>query len=150
MGAAVPSKGNRTQVASSELRSSRWPSWAPRPNMPHGFCGRKATLNRASALVDMVLNDHRNRDFCIKMGSDESHFNVSVGSGGQSHKTVHKPQPFRRERRSKAVSNRGPSAYQPNALPLGQTGVGHSLSLICQPTSEDMKLYFTNTSGKLA
>ena len=25
---------------------------------------------------------------CIKMGSDESHFNVSVGSGGQSHKTV--------------------------------------------------------------
>ena len=30
----------------------------------------------------------------IKMGSDESHFNVSVGSDGQSHKTVHKPQPF--------------------------------------------------------
>ena len=34
-------------------------------------------------------------DFCIKMGSDESHFNVSVDSDGQSHKTsVHKPQPF--------------------------------------------------------
>ena len=26
--------------------------------------------------------------FCIKMGSDESHFSVSVGSDGQSHKTV--------------------------------------------------------------
>ena len=25
---------------------------------------------------------------CIEMGSDESHFNVSVGSDGQSHKTV--------------------------------------------------------------
>ena len=25
---------------------------------------------------------------CIKMSSDESHFNVSVGSDGQSHKTV--------------------------------------------------------------
>ena len=25
---------------------------------------------------------------CIKMGSDESHFNVSVGSDGQRHKTV--------------------------------------------------------------
>ena len=25
---------------------------------------------------------------CIKMGSDESHFNVSVGSERQSHKTV--------------------------------------------------------------
>ena len=66
-------------------------------------------------LVNMVLNIHRNHkayqgrgegrwgereiiypslhchhlnDFCIKMGSDESHFNVSVGSDGQSHKTV--------------------------------------------------------------
>ena len=27
-------------------------------------------------------------NFCIKMGSDESHFNVSVGSDGQSHKRV--------------------------------------------------------------
>ena len=26
--------------------------------------------------------------FCIKVGSDESHFNVSVGSDGQSHRTV--------------------------------------------------------------
>ena len=31
--------------------------------------------------------DHKN-DSCIKMGSDESHFNVSVGSDGQSHRTV--------------------------------------------------------------
>ena len=30
------------------------------------------------------------------------------------------------ERRAEAVSNRGPSAYQPNALPLGQIG-----SLLC-------------------
>ena len=36
--------------------------------------------------------------------------------------SVHKPQPFGRERRAEVVSNRGPSAYQPNALPLGQTG----------------------------
>ena len=25
-------------------------AWALRPNEPYGFCGRKATLNRASAL----------------------------------------------------------------------------------------------------
>ena len=31
---------------------------------------------------------HHQNNFCIKMGSDESHFNVSVGSDGQSHKTV--------------------------------------------------------------
>ena len=30
----------------------------------------------------------------INMGSDESHFNVSVGSDGQSQDSVHKPQPF--------------------------------------------------------
>ena len=29
---------------------------------------------------------------------------------------------FSKRRRAEAVSNRGPSAYQPNALPLGQTG----------------------------
>ena len=34
---------------------------------------------------------------------------------------------FLRERRAEAVSNRGPSAYQPTALPLGQTGSLHSV-----------------------
>ena len=41
---------------------------------------------------------------------------------GQSHKTVSTDYNFWRERRAEAVSNRCPSAYQPNALPLGQTG----------------------------
>ena len=41
---------------------------------------------------------------------------------GQSHKTVSTDHSFWRERRAEADSNRGPSAYQPNALPLGQTG----------------------------
>ena len=30
----------------------------------------------------------RMTDSCIKMGSDESHFNVSIGNDGQSHRTV--------------------------------------------------------------
>ena len=34
---------------------------------------------------------------------------------------------FGRERRTKADSNRGPSAYQPNALPLGQTDSRHQV-----------------------
>ena len=41
---------------------------------------------------------------------------------GQSHKTVSTDHNFWRKRRAEAVSNRGPSAYQPNALPLGQSG----------------------------
>ena len=39
-------------------------------------------------IVYISLPFHHQNDFYIKMGSDESHFNVSVGSDGQSHKTV--------------------------------------------------------------
>ena len=38
--------------------------------------------------IYLSLHCHNQNDFCIKMGSDESHFNVSVASDGQSHKTV--------------------------------------------------------------
>ena len=41
---------------------------------------------------------------------------------GQSHKTLSTDHNFWRERRAEADSNQGPSAHQPNALPLGQTG----------------------------
>ena len=66
---------------------------------------------------------------CIKMGGDESRFNVPLVVR-DSHKTVSRDHNFWRERRAEAVSNRGPSAYQPTALPLGQTG-----SLNCTPAS---------------
>ena len=39
-------------------------------------------------IIYLSLHCHHQNDFCIKMGSDESYFNVSVGSDGQSHKTV--------------------------------------------------------------
>ena len=39
-------------------------------------------------IIYLSLQCHHQNDFCIKMGSDDSHFNVSVGSDGQSHKTV--------------------------------------------------------------
>ena len=52
--------------------------------------------------------------FSLEMGSDESHFNVSLSrkSDGQSHKTVSTNHNLRRERRrAEQVSrNRGPSA----------------------------------------
>ena len=51
----------------------------------------------------LSLHCHHENDSCIKMGSDESHN-------------------FGRERTAEADSNRGPSAYQPNALSLDQTG----------------------------
>ena len=38
--------------------------------------------------IYLSLHCHNQNDSCIKVGSNESHFNVSVGSDGQSHKTV--------------------------------------------------------------
>ena len=39
-------------------------------------------------IIYLSLHCHHQNDFCIKVGSDKSHFNVSLGSDGQSHKTV--------------------------------------------------------------
>ena len=56
------------------------------------------------------------------MGSNESHFNVSL-IVRDSHKTVSRDHNFWTERRAKADLNWDLSAYQPNALLLGQTGL---------------------------
>ena len=73
-------------------------------------------------IIYLSLYCHHQNYSCMKMGSDESHFNVSVGSDGQSHKTVSTNHNlFEEKGEPKLASNRGPSAYQPNALPLGQT-----------------------------
>ena len=77
---------------------------------------------KGGEIIYLSLNCHHQNDSSIKMGSDESHFNVSVGSDGQSHKTVSTIHNFLKRKENEAVSNRGPSAYQPNALPIGQTG----------------------------
>jgi len=50
---------------------------------------------------------------------------------GQSHKTESTDHNFRREKRAETDSNRGPSAYLPNALPLGQTGSLNCFVLFC-------------------
>ena len=39
-------------------------------------------------IIYLSLHSHLQNDFCIKMGSDESQFKVSVGSDRQSHKIV--------------------------------------------------------------
>ena len=39
-------------------------------------------------IIYLSLHCHHQNYSCIKMVSDESHFNVSVGSDGQSHRTV--------------------------------------------------------------
>ena len=72
----------------------------------------------------LSLHCHHQNDFCFKMGSDESLFNVSVESGWTlTIKTASTNHSLSEEKGElKRVTNRGPSAYQPNSLPLGQTG----------------------------
>ena len=71
-------------------------------------CGGRGTLY-------LTLHCHHQNDSCIKTGSDESHLNVAVIMRDKDHNLLKK-------RRAEAESNRGPFAYQPNALPLGQAG----------------------------
>ena len=52
-------------------------------------------------IIYLLLHCHYQSFSCIKVGSDESHFNVSVGSDGQkSQDSVHKPQPFLKRKES--------------------------------------------------
>ena len=71
-------------------------------------------------IICLSLHFHHQNDSCIKMGSDESHFNVSVGSHGQSHKAVSTNHNLFEEKGE-------PKRYRTevpllNTLPLGQTG----------------------------
>ena len=72
----------------------------------------------------LLLHCPHQNDFCIKMGSGESHFNVSVGSDGQSHKTVSTNHNLSEEKgepkryRTEVL----PLTSLSNALPLSHTG----------------------------
>ena len=62
--------------------------------------------------IDLSLHCHHQNDFCIKMGSEKSHFNVSaVGSDGQSHRTVFTNHSLLEEKGE-------PKRYRTEVLPL--------------------------------
>ena len=88
-------------------------------------------------LVPNATPSPRN-DCCIKMGSDESHFNTAFKVTSQCPQTS----TFEVKRRAEADSSRGPSAYQPNALPLGQTGctVGKLVASVLLASTETIRL----------
>ena len=62
-------------------------------------------------IIYLSLRCHHQNDCCIKMGSDKSHFNVSVGSDGQSHKTVSTNHNLSEEKEA-------PKRYRTEVLPL--------------------------------
>ena len=74
-------------------------------------------------IIYLSLHCHHQNDSCIKTGSDDSHFNVSLIV---MEKVTRLPRNHNlSEERGEPKRNRTegrPSAYQPNALMLGQTG----------------------------
>ena len=74
---------------------------------------------------------------CIKMGSDERHFNVSLIVSDKV--TRPKTTTFAEE-----DSNRDPSAYQPSALPLGQTGSQAWVTQLEFPSKESRTVFGIN------
>ena len=62
-------------------------------------------------IIYLSLHCHHQNDSYIKMGSDESHFNASVGSDGQSHRTVS-------TNHNRFEEKREPKRYRTEVLPL--------------------------------
>ena len=53
-------------------------------------------------IIYLSLHCHHQNDFCIKMGSDESHFNVSVGTDGQITRQCPKTTTFSKRKESRS------------------------------------------------
>ena len=86
-------------------------------------------------IIHISQHCHHQNDSCIKVGSNKSHFNDSlIVRDKVTNKTVSADHNFLRERTTEAESNQGPSAYQPNAFPLGQTGSQACGGLILYPS----------------
>ena len=63
-------------------------------------------------IIYLSLHCHHQNDVCIKMGSDESHFNVSVGSDGQSHNLRQCPQTTTFLKRKESRSGIAPRSFR--------------------------------------
>ena len=47
-------------------------------------------------MINLSLHCHYQNDFCVKVGSDESHFNVSLTMRDKVTNSVHRPQCLKR------------------------------------------------------
>ena len=100
---------------------------------------------RKREIIYLSLHYHHQNDFCMKTGSDENHFNVSLIVRDKVIRQCPQTTTFEEKGEPKRISNRGPSAYQPNALPLGQTGsrtyfIPTLTTLVVVPFTESTRL----------
>ena len=77
-------------------------------------------------IIYLSLLCHHQNDSCIKTGSDESHFNVSVGIDGQSHRTVSTNHNFFEEKGQ-------PKRYRTEVLPLTNLKPVLNWANVCSP-----------------
>ena len=128
-----------SRQSSGAVWKSRWPSWAFRPNEPYGFCGRKATLNHASALVTVcplydirgheTLHHHHHQDtlfmfkiFCsgrVALG-ESARLKCSISGSGRSCCLTC----FRLQREN--LSHAAMGSLQREPYPIGTCGRGGS------------------------
>ena len=83
------------------------------------------TLRTLLASCRCSISSYPVVDSCIKMGSYDSHFNVSLIMRDKVRRQCPAQTTTFKEKLkmgAEADSNRSPSVYLPNALPLGQTG----------------------------
>ena len=86
-------------------------------------------------IVHVSLHCHHQNDSCFKMGNDESHFNVSVGSDGQSHNTVSTNHSLFEEKGE-------PKRYRTEVLPLTSlTPYRQAKPAHCRPRYSGSGLY---------
>ena len=71
-------------------------------------------------IIYLSLHCHHQNDSCIKIGSDESHFNVSLIVRDKVTRPCRETTTSEEKGEPKRIRT---DAYHPNALPLGQTGV---------------------------
>ena len=73
-------------------------------------------------IIYLSLHCHHQNDSCIKMGSDESHFNVSLIVRDEVTRQCPQTTTFEEKGEPNRIRTEDITPYQPNALPLGQTG----------------------------
>ena len=73
-------------------------------------------------IIYLSLHCHHQNDSCIKVGSDESHFNVSLIVRDKVTRRCPQTTTFEDKGEPKQIRTEVPLLTSLNALPLGQTG----------------------------
>ena len=96
-------------------------------------------------IIYLTLYCHHQNDSCIKVGSDESRFNVLLVVMDKVTRQCLQTTTFLKRKRAKAESNRGPSAYQLKRL----TARSNRLTRYCNSSLLIIILNKSNKKGQL-